>query len=103
MKVNIQQIPSYYPVDIDVTPDIRAKLSYPEYLIDNNINKAVRVEIVSPEVHPWIDDGPMVLFVEGRERPYKYSSYAEFIKEWSIPPFDFACPEDEQMINDLYS
>lgn len=103
MKVNIQQIPSYYPVDIDVTPDIRAKLSYPEYLIDNNINKAVRVEIVSVKVDPFNDGGPMTVFVKGREKPYKYASYDEFIKEWGIPPIDSSCPEDEEWIKELYS
>lgn len=103
MDVKVKQVPSCYPVKVDATSDIRDKLPYSEYLIDSSINKAVRVEIVSVKVDPFNDGGPMTVFVKGREKPYRYASYDEFIKEWGIPPIDSSCPEDEEWIKELFS
>lgn len=77
----------------------RANMVYNDRFIDNYTNKVLEVNIIT--LNP-IDKGPIKMYVKGRAALYCYPSYEEFIKDWSIPPFDFACPEDEQMINDLY-
>lgn len=79
---------------------MRDKMVYNDRFIDNYTNKVLEVNIIT--LNP-IDKGPIKMYVKGRAALYCYPSYEEFIKDWSIPPIDSSCPEDDEWIKELYS
>ena len=61
------------------------KIVYRERFIENTTGKTVRACIITP---PPIFEGQIKMLIKGRQTIYCYPSYDEFIKDWSIPPFD---------------